>query len=73
MPEPRTDRDAQQAEQLARHWRQRALEFRRLARGPERSMYRRAAEQARMIAQSFSRACGRAEIGARRAFGNDLI
>jgi len=48
--------EAKSAAQLAAHWRARALEFRRLARGSEVSHYRRAAEQAKAIAERFERA-----------------
>src|SRR5438445_264634 len=42
----RAREEADQAKRLADHWRARALEFRRLATGSERSMFKRAAEQA---------------------------
>ena len=48
--------EAKQAALLAAHWRARALEFQRLARGPERSIFKRAAEQAKAIAERFERA-----------------
>jgi len=48
--------EAKSAAQFSTHWRARALEFRRLARGPEASQYRRAAEQAKAIAERFERA-----------------
>jgi hypothetical protein len=48
--------EANQAAQLAAHWRARAHEYQRLARGPERSMFKRAAEQATAIAARFERA-----------------
>lgn len=47
--------EAKRAARLAAHWRTRAAEFRRLAHGPERSMFKRAAE-AEAIARSFERA-----------------
>ena len=46
-PNSSTKQEAKHAALLAKHWRARAAEFRTLARGPERSMFKRAAEQAR--------------------------
>jgi hypothetical protein len=49
-------RNREEAARHAAHWRARALEFQRLARGPERSMFKRAAEQGKAIAGRFERA-----------------
>ena len=51
--------DAQRVTRLAKHWRQRAAEFRKLARGAEASMFKRAAQQAEALARSFERGISR--------------
>jgi hypothetical protein len=55
-PNSSTRQEAKHAAQMVKHWSTGAAEYRSLARGPERSMYRRAAEQAAAIARSFERA-----------------